>query len=117
MDRTTCTFRLRRRIRSNRQSYSSGPSRWGLLMLALVASLTSAFPARAQDTINGNISNGVNTIRIAVANFKPLAGDPESAAYKQTFDATLYADLASAGIFDIVSKSLMPPTMPGAPSA
>jgi len=115
MDRSTCTSRLRRRIRSNRQSCSTGPCHWALLILALAA-LTAALPAQAQDTINGNISNGVNTIRIAVANFKPLAGDPESAAYKQTFDATLYADLASAGIFDIVSKSLMPPTMPGAPS-
>jgi TolB protein len=86
--------------------------------MLVVAVLMSALPsASAQDTFKTGINSGVKTIRIAVANFKPLAADPESAAYKQTFDATLYADLASAGIFDIVSKSLMPPTMPGAPSA
>jgi TolB protein len=84
--------------------------------MALLTVFASAAPALAQDTISGGINNGVATIRIAVANFKPLTAAPESAAYKQTFDATLYADLASAGIFDIVSKSLMPPTMPGAPS-
>jgi TolB protein len=81
--------------------------------MALLAVATSAF---AQDTISSGINNGVNSIRIAVSNFKPLAADAESTAFKTTFDATLYADLASAGIFDIVSKSLMPPTMPGAPS-
>ncbi len=84
--------------------------------MALLVVLCSAPAAHSQDTINGSINNGVNTIRIAVANFKPLASDAETASYKQTFDATLYADLASAGIFDIVSKSLMPPAMPGAPS-
>ena len=83
--------------------------------MALLA-VFACIPALAQDTISSGLNNGVSTIRIAVANFKPLTASPESAAYKQTFDATLYADLASAGIFDIVSKSLMPPTMPGAPS-
>ena len=72
--------------------------------------------APAQDQLNGGINSGVTTIRIAVADFKPLAADSQSAAFKQTFDATLYADLATSGIFDIVSKSLMPPGTPGAPS-
>ena len=73
-------------------------------------------PARAQDNILTGTSTGVTSIRIAVADFKPLAADPQTAAFKQTFDATLYADLATAGIFDIVSKSLMPPGSPGAPA-
>jgi TolB protein len=114
MDRTPATSRLPRRISSTAQSCLTAPARRGLLALLLVVALTPA--ASAQDNISGTIGNGVNTIRIGVANFKPLSGDPESLALKQTFDATLYADLASAGIFDIVSKSLMPPTMPGAPS-
>jgi TolB protein len=87
-----------------------------MLAIFLLAVLTRPFAASAQDTIDGHLNNGVATIRIAVANFKPLAQDAQSSAYKQTFDATLYADLAAAGIFDIVSKSLMPPVMPGAPS-
>jgi TolB protein len=85
-----------------------------VLLLALAASF--APPARAQDNIFTGTSSGATVIRIAVADFKPLNADPQTAALKQTFDATLYADLASAGIFDIVSKSLMPPGNPGAPA-
>jgi TolB protein len=81
--------------------------------LALVSLLTAPLPAAAQDTIDSGINAGVTTIRIAVANFKPSSGSPESLSLKQTFDATLYADLAASGIFDIVSKSLMPSTAPG----
>jgi len=88
-----------------------------LLALSLVATIALfGQPAGAQDQLNGGINSGVATIRIAVADFKPLAGDPQTSAFKKTFDATLYADLATAGIFDIVSKSLMPPTSPGTPS-
>jgi len=72
--------------------------------------------AFGQDNIFTGTSSGAATIRLAVADFKPLAADPQTAALKTTFDTTLYADLASAGIFDIVSKSLMPPGSPGAPS-
>jgi TolB protein len=76
-------------------------------------------PAGGQDNIFTG-TTGASQIRIAVADFKPAAVDPQStaetSALKQTFDSTLYADLASAGIFDIVSKSLMPPGSPGAPA-
>jgi TolB protein len=34
---------------------------------------------------------------------------------KTVFDATLFGDLSSAGIFDLVSKSLAPQEMPGSP--
>jgi TolB protein len=88
-----------------------------MLAMSLAAALLALAPlATGQDTLTGSINNGVSTIRIAVADFKPLAGDAQSVQFKHTFDATLYADLASAGIFDIVSKSLMPAATPGAPS-
>ena len=90
------------------------------MVLSLAAALAlSALPvlrAFGQDNIFTGTSTGATTIRLAVADFKPLAADPQTAAFKTTFDTTLYADLASAGIFDIVSKSLMPPGTPGAPS-
>jgi len=86
-----------------------------VLILALAALFSP--PATGQDNVLTGTSSGVTSIRIAVADFKPLAAaDPQIAAFKQTFDTTLYADLASAGIFDIVSKSLMPPGNPGNPS-
>jgi len=93
-------------------------SSMALLFLAVAVSIgVLAAPAVAQDNVLTGTSNGVTSIRIAVADFKPLAvADPQIATFKQTFDTTLYADLASAGIFDIVSKSLMPPGNPGTPA-
>jgi TolB protein len=71
---------------------------------------------RAQDWFKTETSSGVSNIRIAVADFKPLSADPQTAGLKRTFDTTLYSDLANAGIFDIVSKSLLPQATPGAPA-
>jgi TolB protein len=105
MDRTTHKLRTH-----------AVPSRSTIAVLLLALAACFAPPARAQDNVLTGTSTGVTSIRIAVADFKPLAADPQAAAFKQTFDATLYADLASAGIFDIVSKSLMPPGSPGAPA-
>ncbi|HZL50298.1 MAG TPA: translocation protein TolB [Terracidiphilus sp.] len=69
----------------------------------------------AQDWVHigTNLSNP--TIRLAAADFKPVGNDPQTTALKATFDATLFSDLGSAGIFDLVSKSLAPQVMPGAP--
>jgi len=85
-------------------------------LFVLISALAFTVPAGGQDQISGGINSGVSVIRIAVADFKPLAADAQTSALKQTFDATFYADLANAGIFDIVSKSLLPPASPGAPS-
>jgi TolB protein len=89
-----------------------------LLFLTLAISFTLLSQhATGQDNVLTGTSSGVTSIRLAVADFKPLAAaDPQIAAFKQTFDTTLYADLATAGTFDIVSKSLMPPSSPGTPS-
>ncbi len=105
MDRTT------RKLRTH-----AVPSRSTIAVLLLALAALLSPPARAQDNVLTGTSTGVTSIRIAVADFKPLAADPQTAACKLTFDATLYADLASAGIFDIVSKGLMPPGSPGAPA-
>src|SRR5580700_7264755 len=71
---------------------------------------------RAQEGFHTETSSGVNNIRIAVADFKPGSADPQVSTLKSTFDTTLFADLANAGIFDIVSKSLLPESIPGAPA-
>src|SRR3984957_8951433 len=77
--------------------------------------LVCASAAHAQDWFKTETSSGATNIRIAVADFKPGSADGQTAPLKSTFDATLYSDLASAGIFDIVSKSLAPQVTPGAP--
>jgi TolB protein len=105
MDRKTRKFRL-----------SPLPS---LLAAATLLTLILA-PVRhnlyAQDNIFTGTNTGATSIRIAVPDFKPLAADPQTSTLRTTFDTVLYADLANAGVFDIVSKSLLPPGTPGAPS-
>ncbi len=71
--------------------------------------------ARAQDDITIKLSgDAANRTRIAVADFKPAPATPEP--LRQTFDTVLYSDLANAGIFDLVSKSIAPHTIPGTPA-
>lgn len=95
--------------------------RFGSLALVLLTPLAAAlglitFSARGQDQVFTGTNSGAASIRIAVADFKPLAADAQSTSLKQIFDRTLFADLQNAGIFDLVSKSLIPPGTPGAPS-
>jgi TolB protein len=69
----------------------------------------------AQDWVHTGTNLGNQRIRIAAADFKPVGADAQTPALKAVFDATLYSDLSSAGIFDVVSKSMAPPAMPGSP--
>ena len=88
-------------------------SRVFALMLALaVLALT---PAHAQDWIRIGSSLSNQRIRLGAADAKPVGADPEIPAFKASFDATLFNDLSSAGIFDMVSKSFAPPGTPGSP--
>jgi TolB protein len=89
-------------------------SRISPLLLIVLVSL-AALPAVAQDWIHTGSNLGNDRIRIAVAEFKSVGVDPQTPALKAGFDATLYSDLASAGIFDIVSRSLSPQAAPGSP--
>ena len=85
------------------------------LLSALVLILLSAPETPAQDWVRTGTNLGQARIRMAAADFKPVAADPESPALKATFDATLYSDLANAGIFDMVSKTMAPQATPGSP--
>ncbi len=81
--------------------------------LALI--LLAALPAAAQDWIHIGSNLGNNRIRLAAADFKPVGADPQTPELKAAFDATLYSDLGNAGIFDLVSKSMIPLVTPGSP--
>ncbi|MGA2167955.1 MAG: Tol-Pal system beta propeller repeat protein TolB [Terracidiphilus sp.] len=80
-----------------------------LLVYVLAPQLT------AQDWVHTGSNLGAERIRLAAADFNPTGDDPQTPALKAIFDATLYGDLGSAGIFDLVSKSLAPQATPGAP--
>jgi TolB protein len=108
---------MERSTRKSRLCLSSYQSTIVILALALATSLPSPLRSPSRRTTSSpGPTQGATSIRIAVADFKPTAADPQTAAFKQTFDATLYSDLATAGIFDIVSKSLIPSGSPGSPS-
>jgi TolB protein len=87
-----------------------------LLSVAVFCALLLPAPLFAQDNVFTGTNTGVATIRIAAADFKPSSTDAQTVPFKRTFDTTLYADLANAGIFDIVSKSLLPQSTPGTPA-
>lgn len=87
-----------------------------ILPICIVSSISLFAPqAYAQDWVHTGTNMGNSKIRIAAADFKPGSTDPQTPALKAVFDATLYADLGNAGIFDLVSKSLSPQSMPGTP--
>jgi len=81
----------------------------------LVLTTLTALPLAAQDWIHIGSNLGNERVRIAAAEFKPVGIDPQTPALKAAFDATLYSDLANAGIFDLVSKSMAPVAAPGSP--
>jgi TolB protein len=89
-------------------------SRSLLFTVILLAALTPA-SSLAQDWIHAGSNLGAERLRIAASDLRPLGADPQTPALKAAFDATLYSDLAGAGIFDMVSKSMAPQAMPGSP--
>jgi len=88
--------------------------RFFFFALPLLASL-GCVPSTAQDWVRTGSNLGNAKIRIAAADFKPVGADPQTPSLKAAFDATLYNDLANAGIFDLVSKSFAPQATPGSP--
>ena len=80
-----------------------------LLLCLAIAQLS------AQDWVHTGTNLGNDRIRIAAADLKPVGDDPQTPVLKAAFDATLYSDLANAGIFDLVSKSMIPQATPGSP--
>jgi TolB protein len=105
------------RMKSKTRNPRLRPNCSRLALAVVIVALTAlTLPARAQDNIFTGTNSGATSIRLAVSDFKPSAADTQTAALRQTFNATLYADLATSGIFDIVSKSLLPAGSPGAPA-
>jgi TolB protein len=81
-----------------------------VLFLVIAASLASA-----QDWIRTGTGLGVEKVRLAVPDFKQVTTDTGTQNLSAVFNVTLWNDLQSAGIFDMVSKSFYPLSVPGAP--
>jgi TolB protein len=72
--------------------------------------------APAQDWIRTGTGLGVERVRLAAADFKASTPDPKNPDLQKVFNDTLFNDLNTAGIFDLVSKSFFPLQQPGAPT-
>ncbi len=90
------------------------PSFRKFLLFALIA--VTAAASQAQDWVRTGTNLGVSKIRIAAADFKAGSADAQTLPMKMVFDQTLYNDLRYAGIFDVVSKSMIPNATPGSPA-
>jgi TolB protein len=86
-----------------------------LTLAVLLWTVLSSHSLKAQDNVFTGTNTGVERTRIAAADFKPQSSDAQTAPLKTVFDATLFSDLQNAGIFDMVSKSLIPQATPGTP--
>ena len=69
----------------------------------------------AQDWIRTGTGLGVEKIRLAAPDFKMVTTDTGTQNLAMTFNTTLWNDLQSAGIFDMVSRSFYPLSVPGVP--
>ncbi len=77
--------------------------------------LFAALGLSAQDWIRTGTGLGVEKIRLAAADFKQLSTDSGTNNLATTFNTTLQNDLQNAGIFEMVSRSFWPTSLPGAP--
>ena len=87
--------------------------RIGLALLLLTFVQTVAFAQ--QDWIRTGTGLGVEKVRLAAADFKPASSGANTDELLKTFNDTLWNDLQSAGIFEMVSKSFYPLQVPGTP--
>ena len=69
----------------------------------------------AQDWIRTGTGLGVEKVRLAAADFKQITTDSGTNNLATTFNTTLQNDLQNAGIFEMVSRSFWPTSLPGAP--
>src|ERR1700757_974576 len=81
-----------------------------VLFFLLISSLLPA-----QDWIRTGTGLGVEKIRLAAADFKQVSTGTETQNLALTFNVTYENDLAAAGIFDMVSRSFFPLSVPSAP--
>ena len=84
------------------------------LLLTFSLILAGGIAAAQDDFIRTGTGIGMERTRVAVSSFQP---SPDTAALMRLFDATLWNDLEFSGIFELVSRSFYPLTVPSRPAA
>jgi TolB protein len=80
-----------------------------------IALLLSTFTFAQNDQIKTGTGTGVNLVRLALPDFKPVSGDQQTANLNKVFNDTLWNDLNNSGVVEMVSKSFYPLQIPGTP--
>jgi TolB protein len=93
---------------SSKSSISKFASRRYIVLFYAILAMVLATPCFSQDWIKTGTGLGVEKIRMAVPDFKAATPDPKNADLVKAFNDTLWNDLDSAGIFEMVSKSFYP---------
>ncbi len=86
-----------------------------LAALVLLTFVSSSLLFAQTDWIRTGTGLGVEKVRLAVPDFKAAGNDAQTAPLLTVFNETLWNDLDNAGIFELVSKSFYPLSVPGTP--
>jgi TolB protein len=85
-------------------------------ILAAAATFAALQTGSTQDDwIKIRVNLGAPSIRLAVAELAPKSVDQQLVSMTQIFNTTLRSDLDNAGIFELVSKTMMPERIPSEP--
>jgi TolB protein len=84
--------------------------------ILFIVFVLSSFTFAQTDWIRTGTGLGVEKVRIAVPDFKASSADAANAELLTTFNETLFNDLDSSGILEVVSKSFYPLQLPSSPS-
>ena len=86
-------------------------------LLVVCIALAAPDLGAQEDWIRTGTGLGVEKVRLAVPEFQlTLGATPASDTLRKVFNDTLWNDLESAGIFDMVSKSFYPLSQPARPT-
>ena len=87
-----------------------------LLLLTTLPLLLMVFhTSQSQDWFSIGINLGAPKIKMAVSDFPASSVDPSLVNLTQEFNQVLWNDLDQSGIFELVSKSYYPLTLPREP--
>ena len=86
-----------------------------IIAVFLFSIIVTLFAVGQNDQIKTGTGTGVELVRLAVPDFKPVSGDAQTAALNKVFNDTLWSDLENSGVVEMVSKSFYPLETPGAP--
>lgn len=92
------------------------PTLAAALALAAILTVLESGSTPQDDWIKIGVNLGAPRIRLAVAELAPKSVEQQLVGMTQIFNRTLRSDLENAGIFELVSRTMMPERTPSEPA-